>query len=151
MANYNRVMLMGNLTRNPELKVVGQGGGTSVCNFGIAINRTWMKDGQQHKDVTYVNVTVWQKQAENVAKYLSKGSPVFIEGRLQSKKWETEAGEKRQKLEVVADRVLFLPSRKREDGDGRSEPTPGGNAEAAQNQSGEENQVPADDDDDVPF
>jgi single-strand DNA-binding protein len=147
MANYNRVMLMGNLTREPELKYINSG--AAVCNFGIAINRTWMKDGQKQSEVTYVNVTVWQKQAENVAKYLRKGSPAFIEGRLQSKKWETEAGEKRTKLEVVADRVQFLPSRKRDDDHG--EPAPGGNAEAAQNQSGEENQVLADDEDDVPF
>lgn len=140
MPNYNRVLLMGNLTKDPELKIVGQGGGASVCNFRLAINREWTaKDGEKHKEVCYVSVTAWQKQAENVAKYLMKGSPVFVEGRLQSKNWETDSGEKRQKLEVVADRVQFLPSNKRKSEDGQAE-------------AGEEDQTPAvDAEDDTPF
>lgn len=140
MPNYNKVMLMGNLARDPELTYTS--GGTALCKLGLAINREWMpKDGgEKKKEVCFVNITVWAKQAENCAKYLSKGRPIFVEGRLQSSSWETEGGEKRNKLEVVADRVQFLGGK------------PKAQEEGGQAAAGEEEQAaPSDAEDDVPF
>jgi single-strand DNA-binding protein len=114
MANFNRVILMGNLTRDPELRYIPNG--SAVANLRLAINRTYKsQSGEQKEEVTFVNIVVWAKQAENCAEYLSKGSPIFVEGRLQSRQWETEDGQKRSVLEVVADRVQFL-GRKKEEG-----------------------------------
>lgn len=107
MANYNRSLLMGNLTRDPELRYIPSG--SAVVTLRMAINRNYKsQSGEQKEEVTYVNVVVWGKQAENCAEYLSKGSSVFVEGRLQSRQWETDDGQKRSILEVVADRVQFL-------------------------------------------
>lgn len=106
MASFNKVLLMGNLTRDPELRFIASG--TAVASFSIAINRKY-KQGDEWKDeVCYVDITVWAKQAENCAEYLSKGSAVFVEGHLRLNSWETESGEKRKKLEVVANNVQFL-------------------------------------------
>ncbi|MFQ5715789.1 MAG: single-stranded DNA-binding protein [Nitrospinales bacterium] len=106
MANLNKVLLMGNLTRDPELRYISSG--TAVTSFRMAINRKY-KQGDEFKDeVCYVDVTVWAKQAENCAEYLSKGSAVFVEGHLRFNTWETDTGEKRNKLEVVANNVQFL-------------------------------------------
>lgn len=114
MANFNRVILMGNLTRDPELRYIPNG--QAVVNLRLAINRTYKTQaGEQKEEVTFVGIVVWAKQAEACAEYLSKGSPVFVEGRLQSRQWETEDGQKRSVLEVVADRVQFL-GRKKEAG-----------------------------------
>lgn len=118
MANFNRAILMGNLTRDPELRYIPNG--SAVTNLRLAINRTYKSQtGEQKEEVTYVGVVVWGKQAETCAEYLSKGSPVFIEGRLQSRQWETEDGQKRSILEVVADRVQFL-GRKKAEGPGQA-------------------------------
>ncbi len=106
MAALNKVFLIGNLTRNPELRYIPSG--TAVCNFSMAINRTiLLQSGEKREEVCFVRVIVWGKQAENVNQYLSKGSPVFVEGRLQYRSWEQE-GQKRSTLEVKADRVQFL-------------------------------------------
>jgi single-strand DNA-binding protein len=111
MANYNRALLMGNLTRDPELRYIPNG--SAVTNLRLAVNRTYKnQSGEIKEEVTYVNIVVWGKQAENCAEYLSKGSPIFVEGRLQSRQWETEDGQKRSVLEVVADRVQFLERKK---------------------------------------
>jgi len=110
MSSYNRSLLMGNLTKDPELKYLSNG--TAVCNLSMAMNRTYKgSNGEKKEEVTYVRVVVWSKQAENASEYLSKGSSVFIEGRLQSRQWETDSGEKRSILEVVADRVQYLDSK----------------------------------------
>lgn len=110
MANYNRVLLMGNLTRDPELRYIPSG--SAVVNLRLAVNRTYKnQSGESKEEVTFVNVVVWAKQAENCAEYLSKGRPIFVEGRLQSRQWETDDGQKRSVLEVVADRVQFLGKR----------------------------------------
>ena len=107
MANYNRTILMGNLTRDPELRYIPNG--SAVSNLRLAVNRTYKnQSGELKEEVAYINIVVWSKQAENCAEYLSKGSSVFVEGRLQSRQWETEDGQKRSMLEVVADRVQFL-------------------------------------------
>lgn len=106
MANFNKVFLMGNLTRDPEQRFTA--GGSSVTNLGLAVNRKY-KQGEEWKDETcFVDITVWGKQGENCAEYLSKGKPVFVEGRLNYRAWETEDGQKRSKLEVVASNVQFL-------------------------------------------
>jgi len=111
MANYNRTLLMGNLTRDPELRYIATG--SAVTNLRLAVNRTYKnQSGELKEEVTYVNIVVWGKQAENCAEYLAKGSPIFVEGRLQSRQWETEDGQKRSVLEVVADRVQFLERKK---------------------------------------
>ena len=110
MASFNKVMLMGNLTRDPELRYTS--GGSAVCNFSIAMNRKFTdKSGERRDETTYMRVTVWGKQGENCAQYLSKGRGVFVEGRLQSRSWETEDGQKRSAVDVVADSVQFLPGR----------------------------------------
>ena len=110
MANYNKVLLMGNLTRDPELKYTG--GGQALAEFGLAVNRQWRTPaGEQQEETTFVDITVWGRQAETVTEYLSKGRPVFVEGRLQYDTWEGQDGQKRSKLRVVAERVQFLGSR----------------------------------------
>ena len=109
MANLNKVFLIGNLTRDPELRYIPSG--TAVADFSIAINRFFKnKEGTKTEDTCFVRVVVWANQAESCAKYLSKGRPVFIEGRLQSRSWEDKDGQKRSAMEVVAERVQFLGS-----------------------------------------
>ena len=105
MASFNKVLLMGNLTRDPELRYTSSG--AAVASFGLAVNRKF-KQGEEWKDeVCFVDITVWAKQGENGAQYLNKGSLVFLEGRLNYQTWETD-GQKRNKLEVVANNVQFL-------------------------------------------
>lgn len=106
MPNFNKVLLMGNLTRDPELRFTPSG--AAVCSFGLAVNRKY-KQGDDWKDeVCFVDITVWGKQGENCAQYLHKGSSAFIDGRLHFQSWETDGGQKRNKLEVVANTVQFL-------------------------------------------
>src|SRR5579871_1785336 len=107
MPNFNKVFLMGNLTKDPELRYTA--GGAPVANLRMAINRVYQsKTGEKKEDVCFVTVVVWNKVAETVGEYLKKGDPLFVEGRLQSKSWETEDKQKRTVLEVVAERVQFL-------------------------------------------
>ena len=115
MASFNKVMLMGNLTRDPELRFTPNG--AAVANFGLAVNRKFKQGDEWEDDVCFVEITVWKKQAENCAEYLSKGRPAFIEGYLKFSKWETDDGQKRNKLEVVANTVQFLGSRNDSQGD----------------------------------
>jgi single-strand DNA-binding protein len=105
MASFNKVLLLGNLTRDPELRYTASG--AAVASLGLAVNRRY-KQGEQWKDeVCFVDITVWAKQGENCAEFLNKGSQVFIEGRLNYQAWESD-GQKRSKLEVVANNVQFL-------------------------------------------
>ena len=97
---------MGNLTRDPELRFTSNG--SALAKFGLAVNRKYKAGEEWKEEVCFVDITVWGKQAENCAEYLSKGRPVFIEGRLQFSTWETDDGQKRNKLEVVANTVQFL-------------------------------------------
>jgi single-strand DNA-binding protein len=109
MASLNRVLLMGNLTRDPELRYIPSG--TAVTTMGMAINSPYKTpEGERKDDVCFVTVVVWGKQAENCSQYLSKGRPVFVEGRLIYRSWEKD-GQKRNTLEVRADRVQFLGNR----------------------------------------
>ncbi len=114
MANLNKVLLIGNLTRDPELRYSGGGqGGTAITKFGLATNRQWRnQSGEQQEDTCFVDITVFGRQAETCYEYLSKGRPVFIEGRLSFSSWEDrETGARRSKLEVIGERVQFLGSR----------------------------------------
>lgn len=108
MANFNKVLLMGNLTRDPELRYTPQG--TAVVNLRLAVNRTFRDNRTQElrKETCFVTVVVWNKQAESCNQYLHKGRPVFIEGRLQSRSWEDNSGQKRNVIEVRAERVQFI-------------------------------------------
>jgi single-strand DNA-binding protein len=107
MASFNKVMLMGNLTRDPELRFTANG--SAVANFGLAVNRKFKQGDEWVDDVCFVDITVWGKQGENCAEYLSKGRPAFVEGYLKFSTWESD-GQKRNKLEVVANTVQFLGS-----------------------------------------
>ena len=109
MANLNKVMLIGNLTRDPELRYTPKG--TAVADIAIAINRIWNNDqGQRQEETTFVDVTLWGRQAELAQQYLSKGRGVYIEGRLQMDTWDDKTtGQKRSKLKVIAENLQFLP------------------------------------------
>jgi len=107
MPNFNKVFLMGNLTKDPELRYTA--GGAPVANLRMAINRVYQsKTGEKKEEVCFITVVAWQKQAEAAGEYLKKGDPLFVEGRLQSRSWETDDKQKRTSIEVVAERVQFL-------------------------------------------
>lgn len=107
MANLNRVLLIGNLTRDPELRYVPSG--TAVATFTLAVNRVYKNQaGEKKEETSFIRVVVWGRRAEVCGEYLRKGSPVFVEGRLQSRSWETQDGQKRSTTEVIADNVQFL-------------------------------------------
>jgi len=109
MASFNQVQLMGNLTRDPELRHTANG--SQLCKFGMAVNRKFKSGEDWKEEVCFVDITVWGNQAESCAEYLKKGREVFVSGRLKLNQWETDAGEKRSKLEVVGTVVQFLGSR----------------------------------------
>ncbi|MCF7889094.1 MAG: single-stranded DNA-binding protein, partial [Victivallales bacterium] len=106
MASFNKVILIGNLTRDPQLRYTSSG--QAVCDFSIAINRKYFVNGQEKEEVCFVDIVAWSKQAESCGKYLSKGSCVFVEGRLRNDNWEDREGRKRSKLRITADRVQFM-------------------------------------------
>lgn len=106
--DLNKVLLCGRLTRDLEIRYIG--GGSAVCDLPLAVNNKYRRsDGETVEEVCYVDVTVWGKTAENCNQYLSKGSGVFVEGRLKLENWETQDGQKRSKHKVIADRVQFMP------------------------------------------
>ncbi|MBA3314376.1 MAG: single-stranded DNA-binding protein [Planctomycetota bacterium] len=112
MASYNRVLLLGNLTRDPQVRYTP--GGTAVAELGLAVNRTWFdkQANQKKEETTFVDVTLWGRQAEVAGEYLSKGRSVFIEGRLQLDQWEDKtSGEKRSKLKVVGEAMQMVGGR----------------------------------------
>ncbi|MFA5261428.1 MAG: single-stranded DNA-binding protein [Candidatus Omnitrophota bacterium] len=104
----NSVIIGGNLARDVVLKEVGTG--KKVASFVVASNRTFMMGGEKKKETAFVDVDVWGQMAENCSKYLKKGSPVVVTGRLKQDQWTTETGEKRSRLKIVAGNVQFLPS-----------------------------------------
>lgn len=137
MANFNKVLLMGNLTRDPELRYAGQSN-AAICSFGLAVNRRWRtQSGEEQEETCFVDVVTFGRQAETVNEYLVKGRPVFIEGRLQLDQWEDrETGAKRSKLKVVAERVQFLGGR--DDGQGGGQQSSGnrGGGQRSSNRGG---------------
>ena len=112
MASFNKVILMGNLTRDPQVRYTPNQ--TAVTDIGLAVNRTWFDKGTQQKreETTFVDVTLWGRQAEVAGEYLSKGRAVLIEGRLQLDQWDDkETGQKRSKLKVVCENMTMIGGR----------------------------------------
>jgi single-strand DNA-binding protein len=160
MANFNKVMLMGNLSREVEIKYTPKG--TAVADTGLACNRIRMgDDGQKIEEVTYVDVTFWGRQAELAHQYLAKGKPVFIEGRLHMDSWtDKETGKQRTKLKVVAENMQFVggpPSGGNAGGgNNRAAQQPGSSAPSQQYSSPQGGSAASEmpdfqDDDDIPF
>ena len=116
MSNYNKVLLMGRLTRDPELRYTPQG--TPVADIGLAVNREYTAGDERRKETTFVDVTAWRRQAEVICQYLTKGSPVFVEGHLVTDTWEAQDGQKRSRLKVVLDGFQFIDGPRRDQGDG---------------------------------
>ncbi len=116
--NVNKVFLLGNLTRDPELRVTPKG--TAICQFGLAVNRQFKDEsGAMRDDTTFVDIEAWGKQGETISKYCTKGRPLFVEGRLKLDQWEDKtSGQKRSKLKVVLEGFQFLGSGQREGGAG---------------------------------
>jgi len=143
-ANINRVVLVGNLTRDPELRHTPSG--TAVCSLRLAVNsrRKDASTGEWGEKPNYFDITVWGNQGERCAQYLAKGRPVGVDGRLEWREWETPEGNKRQAVEVVADSVQFLGGRG--DGDGGGGYIP---ADAPATPAGDFPSSPTDDD--IPF
>ena len=116
-ANFNRVILAGNLTRDPELSFTA--GNTPVCKLGMAINRKWRdRDGNQKEDVCYVDLTAWGKQAEVINQYMKKGNAMLVEGRLQYRTWTDKEGKNRSKLDVVVENFTFIGGPRQGGGEG---------------------------------
>jgi single-strand DNA-binding protein len=138
MASLNKVFLIGNLTRPPELRYTPNGAAVSDLRLAVSRNYT-TQGGEKREDTCFVTVIVWGKQAEACSEYLDKGSPILVEGRLQSRDWETKDGQKRSVIEVVAERVQFM-------GRGKAPATAG--VPAAESFAEE---VPGGAEDDVPF
>jgi len=148
MANFNKVLLMGNLTRDPELRYTPKG--TAVATIGVAVNRRWKdENGQPREETTFVDVDAFGRQAENIGQYFKKGRPIFIEGRLRYQTWEDkQSGAKRSKLTVTLENFQFVDSQRSADaGGGGSSPAPQRSAPAA-DAGGD---APPPEDDDVPF
>lgn len=144
MASFNRVILVGNLTRDPEVKYTT--GGTAVAEIGMAVSRQWFdqKSNEKKEETTFVDVTLWGRQAEVAGEYLSKGRPVLIEGRLQLDTWEDkQSGQKRSKLRVVGETMQMLGSR----GDGGEKGGAGGGggqrAQGGASRGGGQRQAPS--------
>jgi single-strand DNA-binding protein len=149
MANFNKVILAGNLTRDPELRYTPKG--TAVARITLAINRTYGggEGGEKKEEVSFVDVDVWGRQAEVISQYMKKGRPLLVEGRLKQDTWEDKnTKQKQSKLKVVLESFSFLDSGNRGGGDGAapSRPAPSASAPAPESPDAEPPQ-----DDDVPF
>lgn len=110
MNSFNKVILLGNLTRDPEVRYIPSG--TAVASFAIAVNRRYKQGTETKDEVSYFDIVVFGKQAENCGQYLNKGDAILVEGRLQQRRWDDkDSGQKRSKIEVVAQAVNFMPKR----------------------------------------
>lgn len=147
MASFNKVILVGNLTRDPELRYTPKG--TAVAKIGLAVNRVWTSEsGEKKEEVTFVDVDVFGRTAENVGQYMRKGSPILIEGRLRLDTWDDkQTGQKRSKLGVVAETVQFLGSSRGEGAPAERSSRPS----ASKTLEPIEADGPPPEDDDVPF
>lgn len=119
---FNKVIMLGNLTRSPELKYSPTG--TAIASFGIAVNRKFKQGDELKEEVCFLDVTVFGKQAESAAQYLDKGRQALVEGRLQQQRWETDGGEKRNKIVVIAESVVFVGHKPSDDPHGGPEEPP---------------------------
>ncbi len=124
MTSFNKVILLGNLTRDPEVRYTPNG--SAVASFALAVNRKYKQGEETREEVSYIDIVVFGKQAENCGQYLNKGDGALIEGRLQQRRWDDkETGQKRSKVEVAAQTVTFMPKRSGQGGgQGRPEPAP---------------------------
>lgn len=109
MVSFNKVILMGNLTRDPEVRYTPNG--KPVASFSLAVNHRYKQGGETKEEVCFIDVVIFGKQAESAGEYLSKGKRVLVEGRLQQRRWEAEGGQKRSKHEVLAQAIRLLPVR----------------------------------------
>lgn len=154
MASFNRVILLGNLTRDPELRYIPTG--TPVADIGIAVNdRRKNQAGEWVEETTFVDITLWGRTAEIASEYLSKGSPVLIEGRLKLDTWETD-GQKRSKLKVIGEKMQLLSGGRGDGGGGGGGGSYGGrshsqNAPQAKPAPPQDNYYDQPPEDDVPF
>lgn len=151
MASFNKVILVGNLTRDPELRYTPKG--TAIAKLGVAVNRVWTTDtGEKREEATFVDVDVFGRTAENVGQYLRKGSPLLIEGRLRLDTWEDkQTSQKRSKLGVVAEVVQFLGSPRGGDNAAPATARPAAASPPAAAAPAAEPEVPPHEEDDVPF
>lgn len=152
MSSFNRVLLMGNLVRDPELRVTLKG--TAICQFGMAVNRTWKDEsGQLREEVSFIDIEAWGKQGEVIAKYLTKGRPLFVEGRLKMDSWEDKtSGQRRTKLKVVLESFQFIGGRADSAPAPAAAPAPAGRGGAMQDTIKDPPGGPAaDDGEDVPY
>ncbi|HUI45246.1 MAG TPA: single-stranded DNA-binding protein [Nitrospirota bacterium] len=134
MTSFNKVILLGNLTRDPEVRYTPNG--IAVASFAIAVNRKYKQGDETKEEVSYIDIVVFGKQAESCGQYINKGDSVLIDGRLQQRRWETEEGQKRTKIEVVAQSVNFMPKRQSGGGQGH------GHAEPAPESPVDEGEIP---------
>src|SRR5476651_2629155 len=126
MASLNKVMIIGNLTRDPEIKYTPKG--TAIADIGLAVNRNYTTEsGEKREEVTFIDVTLWGRVAEIVGEYCKKGRPLFVEGRLQLDQWDDkQTGQKRSKLKVVGDNIQLLGGREGGGGGGGGQSAGGG-------------------------
>jgi single-strand DNA-binding protein len=124
MASFNKVILVGNLTRDPELRYTPKG--TAIAKIGVAVNRVWTNEaGEKKEEVTFVDVDIFGRTAENVGQYMRKGRPILIEGRLRLDQWDDkQTGQKKSRLGVVAETVQFLGSPGGSGGEGNGPAAP---------------------------
>jgi single-strand DNA-binding protein len=146
VVSFNRVVLAGNLTRDPELRFTNDG--IPVCSFGLAVNRVRSRS----EEVDFFDISAWRELGETIANYKKKGDPILLEGRLQYRTWEAQDGSKRSKVDVVADNVQFLSSRSDSD-DGASSGGGGGQARRGGGRGGRREEVDINEEDfeDIPF
>lgn len=147
MASFNKVILLGNLTRDPETRVTANG--NTICKLGLAVSRVYStREGERKEETTFVDIDAFGKQAEVITKYMRKGRPIMVEGRLKLDQWETNEGQKRSKLGVVLENFQFVGGRDDNAGGGSS----GGYEQSSPPQNSAPS-APSDDtlDEDVPF
>jgi single-strand DNA-binding protein len=147
MANFNKVLIMGNLTRDPDVRTTTSG--MKIAKLGLAVNRRFRtRDDEAREETTFVDIDAFGKQAEIIERYCQKGSPLFVEGRLRLDQWESNTGEKRSKLSVVLENFQFLGSSQSQDHGSASE---SGSSKKAPSESGTSPAGDSIEDDNVPF
>jgi len=151
MANFNKVIIAGNLTRDPELRYTPKG--TATARIGMAINRTWKSEtGETKEEVTFVDVDAWGRQAEVLAQYMKKGRPLLVEGRLKFDQWEDKnTHQKQSKLRVVLESFSFLDSKGADSANSVARSAPAVTAAAVSAPEAAEPEGPPPEEDDVPF
>lgn len=147
MVSFNRVILAGNLTRDPELRFTNDG--VPVCSFGLAVNRVRSRS----EEVDFFDISAWRELGETIANYKKKGDPILVEGRLQYRTWEAQDGSKRSKVDVVADNIQFLGRGGSEDSGGGGASDDGGRGRRSGGRGGQRDEVDINEEDfeDIPF